>query len=181
MSRFILVAPQEATDPVVQRVYREIEVELGFGIVPNVFRAMAMSPPFLEASWNGFRATVLSGLLPRLVKEMVGVVVSTVHNSNYARLVHLHSLGVQGVAPETLEALTEGRVDAAGLAPSVVAALGFARAMAAAPGNLADDDFAALRAAGLSDGEIYELIATVQLFTAVNLFTDSVDVELDQI
>src|SRR3954471_7446262 len=100
MSRFPLVSPDAITDPLARRVYAEIEGELGFGIVPNVFKAMATNPPFLEANWNLFRATVLQGLLPRVLKEMIGVVVSAAHDSPYARLVHLHSLGVQGVADE---------------------------------------------------------------------------------
>lgn len=181
MSRFPLVAPAEATDSVTRRVYAEIESELGFGIVPNVFRAMGSCPWFLEANWNAFRATVLHGSLPRLVKEMIGVVVSTVHGSSYARLVHLHSLGLQGVADDVLQALSNGETDCPSLSPSTVAVLRFVQKAAQRPGGMTAGDLASLTEAGLSSDEVFEVLATVQVFSAVNLFTDVADVELDRI
>ena len=181
MSRFSMPPPGEVDDPVVTRVYGEIERELGFGIVPNVFRAMASSPPFLEANWNLFRAIVLHGALPRVLKEMIGVVVSAVHESDYARLVHLHSLSVQGVSEGVLAALTRGSVEIEGLNPLTAATLRFARRAAERPAGLTDADFALLRGVGLSEEEILEVIAAIQVFTAINLFTDAADVELDQI
>jgi uncharacterized peroxidase-related enzyme len=169
------------TDPVASRVYGEIESELGFGIVPNVFRAMASCPPFLEANWNAFRATVLHGTLPRLVKEMIGVVVSTVHNSDYARLVHLHSLGLQGVADDVLEALSSGKTEYPSLSPSTVAVLRFSQKAAQDAGSIGDADLKSLTDAGLTSDEIFEVLATIQIFSAVNLFTDVAAVELDKI
>ena len=73
------------TDPVVRRVFHEIETELGFGMVPNIFKSMAESPSALAAHWAMFKHTILEGQLPRIVKEMVGVVVSSVNRSEYAR------------------------------------------------------------------------------------------------
>ena len=181
MTQFPLVDPTSASDPVTLRVYAEIERELGFGIVPNVFRAMGSNPAFLAANWGAFRATVLQGALPRLVKEMIGVVVSTVHESDYARLVHLHSLGLQGIADDVLQVLSEGGVDAEGLSPSTVAVLRFARKAARNAGAIGGADLAGLAASGLSADEIFEVVATIQLFSAVNLFTDIAEVPIDQV
>lgn len=181
MSHFPLVLPGEAQDPVAQRVFGEIEQELGFGIVPNVFLAMASAPWYLEASWGQFRAIVLHGRLPRILKEMVGVVVSTVHESPYARLVHLHSLGVQGVSDDVLRALTEGAVEVEGLSPTTTAVLRFAGDAARAPRTEGASGIERLRAAGMDDAEIFEVLATIQLFSSVNLFTDLADVEIDQV
>jgi uncharacterized peroxidase-related enzyme len=181
MSRLPMLGPDEVSDPTAARVYGEIEGELGFGIVPNVFRAMGSNPVVLEANWNLFRSTVLVGRLPRALKEMVGVVVSTVHDSRYVRLVHLHSLSIQGVSAEVLRALADGSVEAEGLAPTVVACLRFARGAARKPGAVTGADFAALEQVDLSAEEILELLATIQLFSAVNFFTDAAAVELDSI
>ena len=63
-------------DPRVARVFHEIETELGFGMVPNIFKSMAENPAALAAHWAMFKHTILEGELPRIVKEMVGVVVS---------------------------------------------------------------------------------------------------------
>lgn len=176
-----MVGPAAATDPVTVRVYAEIERELGFGIVPNVFQAMGSCPWFLEANWGAFRATVLHGSLPRLVKEMIGVVVSTANGSDYARLVHLHSLGLQGVADDVLEALSSGETSYPSLSPSIVAVLQFAQKAARTATSLTDADFASLTDAGLSADETFEVLATIQVFNAVNVFTDAAQVPIDAI
>jgi len=160
------------------RVYREIEQELGFGIVPNVFKAMATHPGLLESNWNLFRAVVLTGRLPRILKEMVGVVVSAVHGSEYARRVHLHSLGMQGVNQDVLRGLVDGDVDMPGLPHTSLAVLRFARTSAERPGSA---DRSRLEAAGLSTEEVLEVIGAIQVFTAINVFTDAMHVPIDEV
>lgn len=179
MSRFELYVVANATDPTVVRVFDEIQRELGFGIVPNVFRAMASNPGVLEANWMLFRAVVLKGRLPRVLKEMVGVVVSTVHESRYARLVHLHSLSMQAVSGDTLAALADGRIEGVNLPPASIAVLKFARAAAASPRAITARQFADLREVGLSDAEVFEVVSAIELFTAVNAFTDLGDIPVD--
>jgi len=94
-----------AENPRVAQVFHEIETELGFGMVPNIFKSMAENPAALAAHWAMFKYTILDGELTRVAKEMVGVVVSTVNKSEYAAKVHMHSLGVQGVWPLPVEAV----------------------------------------------------------------------------
>jgi uncharacterized peroxidase-related enzyme len=179
MTQVPLLTADQLTDPVAARVYGEIERELGFGIVPNVFRAMATNPTVLEANWNLFRSVVLQGQLPRLLKEMIGVVVSAVHSSDYARLVHLHSLSVQGVSENVLRSLSEGTLDADGLSPATVATLRFAQRVATSPREAGSAGVIDLEGTGLSPAEVLEVLAAVQVFTAVNIFTDTVQVPID--
>jgi len=181
-SRLPLVDPATAADPVVRAVYGEIERELGFGIVPNLFRAMAGQPAVLRATWDLFRATVLQGEIPRTVKEMIGIVVSAANNSVYAMAVHLHSLGTQGIADDVLAALAAGEDSAPGLAPSVTAILKVAHT-AARNGPLAvtDTDLAALEAEGVTPAEWGEVFAAIDLFRYVNSFTDLARVPIDAI
>ena len=179
MSRFPMVAPETATDETTRRVYREIEAELGFGMVPNVFRAMGSMPDLLDANWRLFRATVLQGRLPRVVKEMIGVVVSYVHDSPYARDVHLHSLTVQGIDKDLLKVLARGDTPTRGLSPAHASVLAFARVAAANPGKVSDGVVAELEKAGLDPEDIMEAMATVECFTAINAFTDLGKVPLD--
>ena len=51
------------TDAVVRRVFHEIETEVGFGMVPNIFKSMAECPPALAAHWAMFKHTILEGEL----------------------------------------------------------------------------------------------------------------------
>jgi hypothetical protein len=68
MTLFPIVEYETLTDPKAKAVYEEIKAELGFGIVPNLFKSMAANPAFLEANWKKFRGVVLQGELPRTLK-----------------------------------------------------------------------------------------------------------------
>lgn len=180
--RFPLVDPATVADPVVRAVFGEIERELGFGIVPNLFRAMAIQPAVLRATWDLFRATVLEGELPRTIKEMVGIVVSAANHSEYALQVHMHSLGVQGVAKGTLDALAVGGDEAQGLAPGVQAIVRLAhKAAHEGPLTVTEDDIAVVYAEGVTQEELAEVFAAIDLFRYVNSFTDLAHVPVDAI
>jgi len=75
---------------------QEIVDELGFGVIPNIF-AHAKSTDIQTALWKAFRHVVLRGVLPRTVKEMMGVISSQSRGSRYAAEIHLHALMVQGI------------------------------------------------------------------------------------
>lgn len=173
-----LIGEHEAADPVVKRVYDEIRVELGFGMVPNLFRSMASRPAFLEANWAHFRSTVLEGALPRTLKEMVGILISQHNASEYALRVHLHGLSALGISEEVLRLLVED-VDRCPLPAPERAALRFGLKAGTDPKGLSADDFAALKQAGLGADEVFELVATAHLFNAVNQYTDAIDLEID--
>lgn len=181
MAKFPLVDPATTTDPLAKQTFDEIEQELGFGMVPNIFRSMGSNPPLLAANWRKFKATILEGSLPRTIKEMLGVVVSHVNGSDYAKLVHLHSLSVQGVQELWLHQLTSEPYDTSALPDTIAAMAAFARQAALDPHALGPEHYAALADAGLRDGEIFEVIATIDLFQSVNAYTDLAAVELDQI
>lgn len=180
--RFPLIAPAYVTDPTVRAVYTEIERELGFGIVPNVFRAMAHDPSILRATWDLFRSTILEGSLPRAVKEMIGIVISVSNSSDYALKVHLHSLSVQAVDREVLAALASGNGEIVGVAPSIAAIIRFAHKVAyLGPLAIEDADIRSLEKEDITQAEIYEIFAAIHLFQYVNSFTDLARVPLDAI
>jgi uncharacterized peroxidase-related enzyme len=178
---FPLVDPAVATDPRARQAFDEIQQELGFGMVPNIFRSMGSNPALLLANWQKFKATILQGALPRTVKEMIGVVVSDVHGSEYAKQVHLHSLSVQGVQALWLAQLTDEDLEESVLPETIAAMIAFARKAARDPRAITERDFAALRDSGLSDEEIGEVVATIDLFKSVNAYTDLAAVPIDGI
>jgi AhpD family alkylhydroperoxidase len=155
-------------------VVQEIMEELGFGIVPNVF-ARAQSPDLQMALWKSFRHVVLRGVLPRTVKEMMGVLVSRANGSRYAAEVHLHALMVQGTEAHLLESLQQGQVPP-GLPGKVQALLTFAHLAATAPNPALVEG---LRQAGLSETEVQEAVAVVGLFALVNTWTDLQEIPID--
>jgi len=65
MAQFPLQDTHQITQPLVEDIYDEISTELGFGMVPNLFKSMAIRPEFLAATWQQFRGTILKGTIPR--------------------------------------------------------------------------------------------------------------------
>ena len=178
MQRYRLVEAAEVDDPRTRGVYDQIASELGLGIVPNLFKAMGVLPGFLEGTWLQFRSVVLHGVLPRTVKEMIGVVISRANGSRYAAEVHLHALSAFGVSGELLDQLvTDHR--RAPLPEKQKAMIGLGLAAAVAPRELGDEQLARARALGCSDQEIAEVLATAALFNLINTFTDALSLPVD--
>jgi uncharacterized peroxidase-related enzyme len=180
MTHFPLQDYDQVTDPKVKAVYNEILAELGFGIVPNLFKSMAISPDFLEASWKKFRSTILQGEVPRTIKEMIGIAISQANGSRYALEVHLHGLSVLGIGEEVLQTLVCDFANCP-LPEREKAVISFGLLAATKPHKLTDADYQYLRELGLEQSEIFELIATANLFTEVNQYTDAIALEIDQL
>ena len=83
MASVRLVPEDEATGKV-RVVYDEIKSELGIDFVPNLYRAMASNPDYLEANWRKVKAVMVApGRLDRLTKEIIAVAVSAVNACGY--------------------------------------------------------------------------------------------------
>ncbi len=180
MARFPLIDESSAIDPIVAEVYAEIRQQLGFGIVPNVFKSMAIRPTILRAHWHKFRATILEGYLPRTLKEMIGVLISQANQSEYAMKVHLHGLTALGMSEEVLYTLVND-FERCPLPQREKLILRFGLLAATDPFAITDEDYNTLRAHALTEEEIFEIIATADLFSSINAYTDTVAVEIDQL
>jgi uncharacterized peroxidase-related enzyme len=180
MARFPIKEYEELNDPKVKAIYDEIKAELGFGIVPNLFKSMATFPAFLEANWKQFKGTILEGDMPRTLKEMVGVAISQANKSDYALKVHLHGLSALGISEEVLQKLVSD-FDACPLPQREKAVIAFGLKAGIRPHDITDGDFEHLRDLGLDDGEIFEIIGAANLFVGVNQYTDSIALEIDKL
>lgn len=83
MASVKLVSEQEAQGKV-REIYDEIKSSLGIDFVPNMYKAMAGKPSFLEANWNKVKAVMVEpGQLDRMTKEIIAVAVSAVMGCEY--------------------------------------------------------------------------------------------------
>ena len=83
MASVSLISEQEAEGKV-RVIYDEIMSSLGIDFVPNMYKAMAGKPGFLEANWNKVKAVMVEpGKLDRLTKEIIAVAVSAVMGCEY--------------------------------------------------------------------------------------------------
>jgi alkylhydroperoxidase/carboxymuconolactone decarboxylase family protein YurZ len=78
-----LVNESEATGEV-KTIFEDIRKTLGIDFVPNMYRAMAVMPDFLEANWNKVKAVMRTpGRLDTLNREIIAVAVSAVLGCQY--------------------------------------------------------------------------------------------------
>ena len=78
-----LVSEADATGKV-KEIYADITATLGIDFVPNMYKAMAAKPDYLEANWNKIRAVMSTpGVLDPLTKEIIAVAVSAVAGCKY--------------------------------------------------------------------------------------------------
>ncbi|TAM59969.1 hypothetical protein EPN52_06090 [bacterium] len=131
-------------------------------------------PDLLAANWAKTKATLFAGELPLTTKVLIGVVVSAVRGSTGTLAPFLKLLLSRAqVGRPVLAAVMENRLDDEALTAVEAAILTFARAAAADLRPSREG----LHAAGLSDAEIFEVVATVDLATSLGAFTDGLGIE----
>ena len=78
-----MIPEDEATDKV-KEIYDDIRQTLGIDFVPNMYKAMAPKPGYLEANWNKVKAVMKGpGKLDQLTREIIAVSVSAVMGCEY--------------------------------------------------------------------------------------------------
>lgn len=141
-------------------VFAEIRERVGLGVVPAVFRAMAaVGADVLVQNWAAYRHTVLEGLLPRSLKEMVGLVVARAARCGYGVRLHRESLAHLGTPDEIILSLVEFG-DAAYLSLRERTVLRFVQAYNGGP---YDASAHSLEAVGLTEEEVAEVTDSVLL------------------
>jgi uncharacterized peroxidase-related enzyme len=138
------------------------------GFVPNVLVAYAHDLAKLKAFAAMYNDLMLapSGL-SKLEREMIAVVVSSANRCYYCLTAHGQAVRQLSGDP-VLGELMVMNWRAARLAPRHVAMLDFAWKLTETPQAVIDADREALRAAGFSDRDIWDIVAVVGFFNMSN-------------
>ncbi|WP_454761042.1 carboxymuconolactone decarboxylase family protein [Caulobacter segnis] len=146
------------------------QIKGAFGVVPNMFKAVANSPAALTSMWSAFGA-LGGGKLGARLGEEIAVAIANANNCEYCLAAHTALGRRAGASAEEMAEAQQGR----STDPRTRVALTFALRLVRDRGAVTDTDVEALRAAGFDDEAIVEIIAHV----ALNLFTNYVNVALD--
>jgi uncharacterized peroxidase-related enzyme len=166
------LAPAALT-PEIAAYFAKCEEKLGF--VPNVLKAYAFDMPKLEAFVAMYNDLMLapSGL-SKLEREMIAVAVSA-HNRCYYCLV-AHGAAVRTLSGDpVLGELMAMNYRAARLSARERAMLDFAVKLTAEPWTVEEPDRAALRKAGFSDRDIWDIAAVAGFFNMSNRVASATD------
>lgn len=141
-----------------------------FGVVPNMFKAVANSPAALNSMWGSFGA-LAGGKLGARLGEEIAVAIANANNCEYCLAAHTALGRKAGASADEIAAAQVGKSSN----PRIQAALTFALKVVHERAAITDADVAALKAAGIDDEGVVEIIAHV----ALNLFTNYVNVALN--
>ena len=145
------------------------------GITPNLAKALANSPAALRG-YLGLAAALHGGSLSRAVREQVALLVAQETGCDYSLSAHSYT-GTRLAGLSRADA-ARARKGTAG-EPRAAAALAFAAALLRRQGGVTDAELAAARGAGLSDGQLAELVAQVALGLFSSYFAKAARVQID--
>lgn len=177
MSALPSIEESEASGEVAP-IYEEIQRELGIPFVPNIDKALAVSPKALAGKWQVFRNVFLGTSLPASLAAMILYTVAAANKCNYCGSIHKVTCRTVGIDEDTLAALDS---DLAGLSPRRVQAIvAFAKKCAVDRHNLTDADYESVREQGISDEEIVEIVSLAALGNYLDTIADSLKLEVDE-
>lgn len=145
------------------------------GLVPNVLKAYAFDEKKLRAFTDTYNDLMLgeSGL-SKLERELIAVAVSAINRCHYCLVAHgaaVRQLSGNPIFGEQM--VTNWR--SAELTPKQVAMLEFAEKLTEQPAKITDGDRKALREAGFSDRDIWDIASTTAFYNMSNRVAAAVD------
>lgn len=140
------------------------------GDVANYERAFAHRPE-VYAAWRELNGAIKAGMDARRY-ELVTLAAAGALRSSYCALAHASVLLEGGLATADEVAAVVGGDAVAGLSDAEAAVVAFAARVAADATAITQDDVAVLRAAGLSDADVFDVVAAA---TARCFFSKTLD------
>ncbi len=172
----VALAMPESEEPLTERQQKYLDVcveKLGF--VPNVLAAYAWHSTKFEAFTAMYNDLMLgdSGL-SKLEREMIAVVVSSANRCYYCLTAHGAAVRQLSGDPKLGEQLVMN-YRTAELEPKIRAALDFADKLTRFPAEIDEPDRQALRDAGWSDREIWDIAAIAAFYNMSNRMSAATD------
>jgi uncharacterized peroxidase-related enzyme len=138
------------------------------GFVPNVLRVFALRPQHLLKWWDYYDELLRgeSGLT-KTQREMIAVVVSSTNRCHYCIVSHSAALRKLTKDPALSDQIASD-YKAADLEPRERAMLDFAVTLTKASADMTDADVDALREAGWTDEDIFDIAQVAAMFNFTN-------------
>ncbi len=171
MSRIHQIAPEVATGKA-KELLEAVNGKLG--LVPNMTRAMANSPAVLEG-YLALSGAMGKGSLSAKNREQIALAVGQVNHCDYCLAAHSTIGKMVGLTPDQILDSRRGTA----IDPKSDAVIRFARKIVDARGQVSDADIGEVRAAGLNDGAIAEVVANVALNIFTNYFNHVAETDID--
>lgn len=174
----IPICPPTVASKEALAVYEEFYTRMQFPSAPNFIMTQGHAPSVARGTWDLVRNVLVTGQLPRWIKEMMFVAISYDRDCRYCTAAHIACCQMLKVDPEWLE--LAARRTAAIPDPKLREMLLFAVQCSRDPQGLTTGDYARLRSHGLSNNEILEIISMAGLAVYANILADATGMEADE-
>lgn len=171
---FTETVPEAQATGAVGEMY-EVDREL-FGELPNFTRAFSPRPD-AYAAWRQLNATIKAGMDLRRY-ELATLAAARRLRSSYCTLAHGSVLIEKFLEPDAVRALVQD-YRTAGLEPADLAVMELADKVAGDAGSVTQADVDGLRAVGLDDGEILDVVLAAAARCFFSKTLDALGVEPD--
>ena len=150
------------------------QVKASLGMVPNLFATLAHAPVALDG-YLSLSKTLSHGRLSARQREILALAVGQENECRYCLSAHTAMAKAAGVSEaDAMKARGGGGED-----PLERALASFAKKIVRQRGHVADEDIENARKAGIDDGLMMEVVATVALNTLTNYANELADTEID--
>lgn len=171
MSRIRPLTRETATADQAQALAK---IEAKMGRVPNVLATLAHSPAAL-GTYLAATAAIAEGSLDAKARERVALAIATANQCDYCASAHTQIGRQAGLTSEEIEQALHAQADD----PKTQALLRFADAVVTERGKVSDATLNAFKAAGWSDGAVFEVVALVALNTLTNYANHIAETAID--
>ena len=145
------------------------------GVVPNLFRLVALSPAALKG-YLGIGSALSGATLDGKTQERIALAVAEINGCGYCLSAHTYL--ARNVANLDDAEITANR-NGASNDLKADAAVRFAASLVSSRGHVTDRELVAVRAAGYSDAELVEIVLTVALNTFTNYVNEVAQTPID--
>jgi uncharacterized peroxidase-related enzyme len=167
------LGPRAEQTPALAAYFAKCEDKIGF--VPNVLAAYAFDAVKLQAFIDMADNLMLADSgITRLEREMIAVAVSAVNHCHYCLTAHGAAVRQRAQDPELGELIAQN-YRAAALPARQKAMLDFAVKLTEHPDKIEETDRQALRDAGFSDRDIWDIAAVAGFFNMSNRIAAATD------
>jgi uncharacterized peroxidase-related enzyme len=172
MTRLKAISPDEATGKT-KELFNAIQGKLG--LVPNMMRTMGNSPALLEGYLN-LSGALSHGKLGAKTGELLALAISEKNDCDYCLSAHTF-IGEKLLHIDANTLQNARNANAADAKTDAI--LKFANVLVNKQGLVSDADVDTIKAAGLTDGEIGEIVGHVALNVLTNYFNNTANTSID--
>jgi uncharacterized peroxidase-related enzyme len=158
-------------------IYAEAKQLMQVPFVPNMLKGLAVSPAALTIYWHAFRAFLLHSTLPQALSAMLLYAIAERNDCQYCSAGHEMTCRMLGIDEETLAQLVK---NLGNVSPERVREIiRFALKVNSDPQSLVAEDYDCVRAVGVTDEELTEIILLAAMARMGDTLADALKIEVD--